>query len=452
MFAPWSIVILLLSEALIVVTCYVAAIAYFIDGDIGLYLTDENGAGRVAIVALSILFGLYFVDLYSRVYSRSRIWLVQQISLVIGSAFLLQAFLSYASRNLILPKWVMIGGSLLAFLGLTVWRLIYAKILTEAVPRERVLMIGLSPGMEELSAELMDRPELGADLAGGVGEKEEIEAAGLPWLGVIGDMSAIVEKVQPNRLIISPREHEHELPYADLLQYRMKGIIIEESAIAFERTFGRILIDDMTAREFLFGGRLGAGPLLSKLQAFYSIVLSIIGIIITSPIMIFAAIGVKLTSPGPIFFKQNRVGLNGRVFQVWKFRSMYVNVDPFTGPKGRDPRITPLGWYLRKLRIDELPQFFNVLRGEMLVVGPRPEIPEFTRVFIEKIPVYQQRLLVKPGITGWAQINHKVEENLEDTVRKLGYDLYYLKYTSLALDLYVIFHTAKIMLLSRGAR
>jgi lipopolysaccharide/colanic/teichoic acid biosynthesis glycosyltransferase len=171
--------------------------------------------------------------------------------------------------------------------------------------------------------------------------------------------------------------------------------------------------------------------------------------------MALVYIVVKLTSPGPSIFKQKRVGQNGVDFFLYKFRSMYVDAEARTGPvwaSKNDPRITPVGRWLRLLRLDELPQFFNVIRGEMALVGPRPERPEFCAVLEKQIPFYHQRHVVKPGITGWAQINHKYAETIEDTSTKLEYDLYYVKHLAPALDAYIIFHTLKVMVLSRGAQ
>ena len=171
--------------------------------------------------------------------------------------------------------------------------------------------------------------------------------------------------------------------------------------------------------------------------------------------MLLTAAVVKLTSPGPALFRQQRVGKDGRIFTLYKFRSMYLDAEMSSGAvwaKADDPRITRIGKWIRKLRIDELPQLFNVLKGEMSVVGPRPERPEFVCELSQRIPYYAQRHCVKPGITGWAQINHRYADTVEDTIIKLEYDLFYIKNLAPALDAFIIFHTAKVMLLSRGAR
>lgn len=179
------------------------------------------------------------------------------------------------------------------------------------------------------------------------------------------------------------------------------------------------------------------------------------GFLVALPIMAITAVLVKLTSPGPVFFSQERVGLNNRVFKLYKFRSMRADAEKNTGAvwaTRNDPRVTSIGKWLRKLRIDELPQLINVLKGEMSMVGPRPERPEFVDQLARQIPYYRQRLAVRPGVTGWAQINHKYGDTLEDTIRKVEYDLYYIKHIAFTLDIYIIFHTIKTMLLRRGAQ
>jgi exopolysaccharide biosynthesis polyprenyl glycosylphosphotransferase len=187
----------------------------------------------------------------------------------------------------------------------------------------------------------------------------------------------------------------------------------------------------------------------------YSLPLALIGAIALSPVMLIVAILVKLTSPGPVFHRQKRVGLNDSTFTLYKFRSMRQDAEALTGPvwaQKDDPRVTAMGRWLRRLRLDELPQLFNVMRGEMSLVGPRPERPEFVSKLIEQIPYYSYRHCVKPGITGWAQINHKYGDTLEDAVIKLEYDLYYIKNLAISLDTFIIFHTLKVMLFSEMAQ
>jgi lipopolysaccharide/colanic/teichoic acid biosynthesis glycosyltransferase len=191
------------------------------------------------------------------------------------------------------------------------------------------------------------------------------------------------------------------------------------------------------------------------LQSIYSMGIAIIGSILLSPVMMLVFLLVRLSSRGPALYRQTRVGKNDVLFTLYKFRSMSADAEAASGAvwaKKDDPRVTPLGKWLRRLRLDELPQLFNVLKGEMAIVGPRPERPEFVKELEKKIPYYRQRHCIKPGITGWAQVNHKYGDTLEDTIIKLEYDLYYIKNLAPALDAYIIFHTLKVMLLSRGSQ
>jgi len=190
-------------------------------------------------------------------------------------------------------------------------------------------------------------------------------------------------------------------------------------------------------------------------QAMYSWILGLAGFIIGLPLMVAVALAVKLFSKGPVFYRQTRVGRGGVPFTLYKFRSMYPDAEVKSGAVWAtkdDPRVTPIGRWLRKLRLDEMPQLFNVIRGDMSLVGPRPERPEFVQMLQEKIPYYRQRSCVKPGVTGWAQINHKYGDTVEDVTIKLEYDLYYIKNLAPSLDAYILFHTAKTVLLGRGAQ
>ncbi len=250
-------------------------------------------------------------------------------------------------------------------------------------------------------------------------------------------------------------ERRNRLPMQDLLDIRFGGVHIEDAADTYEMALRRICSRKIQPSQLIFSSGLGPRPHAIAIQSFYSLVIGVLGLLLFSPLMLLTAAAVRLTSPGPILYRQRRVGINGKIFTVYKFRSMYVDAEARTGAvwaKKDDPRITPIGKWLRKLRLDELPQFWNVVKGDMVIVGPRPERPEFVEILAQQIPYYRQRLAVKPGITGWAQINHKYGDTELDAMIKLEYDLYYIKNVAAALDFYIIFHTVKVMLLSRGAQ
>jgi exopolysaccharide biosynthesis polyprenyl glycosylphosphotransferase len=236
---------------------------------------------------------------------------------------------------------------------------------------------------------------------------------------------------------------------------RFSGIHFEEEPDTFESTFGRVLTRQLRPSRLIFSTELGPGRRSLLWHSLYSTVVAVLVTPIFLPVTAIVAVLVKLTSAGPVFHRQVRVGLNGAPFTVYKFRSMHVNAEAQTGAvwaKRDDPRVTKIGKWLRRLRLDETPQLLNVLRGEMSLVGPRPERPEFVKSLSEQIPFYSYRHCVKPGITGWAQINYKYGDTLEDTIIKLEYDLYYIKNLALWLDTFIIFHTLKVMLFSETAQ
>jgi exopolysaccharide biosynthesis polyprenyl glycosylphosphotransferase len=301
----------------------------------------------------------------------------------------------------------------------------------------------------------LERPELGLSAIGYLGDQEGSIALPLPRLGVMQDLRAIVAQTRPDRIVVGLSERRQRLPVFDLLDLRLSGIAIEEAARTYEMAFGRVCISELRPSQLIFSAELGPRRHSVQWQRLYSFFIALVGTVVTAPLMLIVAVLVKLTSPGPVLYRQKRVGHRDVPFMVYKFRSMRVDAEAKTGAvwaATNDPRITPLGRWIRKLRLDELPQLFNVLRGEMSIVGPRPERPEFVKTLNEQIPFYRQRHCVKPGITGWAQINHKYGDTLEDTIVKLEYDLYYIKNLAPSLDAYIIFHTLKVMLLSRGAQ
>jgi exopolysaccharide biosynthesis polyprenyl glycosylphosphotransferase len=250
-------------------------------------------------------------------------------------------------------------------------------------------------------------------------------------------------------------ERRNRMPVAELLELRFSGRIIEEAAAAFERVCGRVCLKELRPSQLIYSGELGPRPQNLIVQTVSNRIIAAVGLVVASPIMAITALAVKFSSPGPILYRQVRVGMDDVPFTVYKFRSMRVDAEATTGAvtaSKDDPRVTRVGRIIRKIRFDELPQLYNTLKGDMSIVGPRPERPEFVRELSLKIPYYRQRHCVRPGITGWAQVNFKYGETLEDTITKLEYDLYYIKNMSLSLDTYIIFHTVKTMLLSRGAQ
>lgn len=459
-FIPASVVGLLISEILLVFFCYVAAslvhTSFFQTTylDPWTYLVAQHNIWKLLIVVALIILGMYFQDLYADLRVNSRVLLVQQVCLSVGCSLLLMAFLGFMYPNLLLGRWLMILGSLAVVVVLPLWRLLYWRYVVVAFRSERVLLIGNAAILAEVAHELLSKPEFGYRIIGYLCEEQPCDFP-VTCLGKVTDLREVCQRERPTRIVVGMAERRNRLPVQDLLEIRFGGVIIEDAADSYEMALRRVCSRQIQPSQLIFSSELGPRPHALAIQNFYSISIGLAGMLLFSPLMLLTALAVKLTSPGPVFYRQRRVGMNGKIFWVYKFRSMYVDAEARTGAvwaKKDDPRITPIGKWLRKLRLDELPQFWNVVRGDMSIVGPRPERPEFVDILGHQIPYYRQRLAVKPGITGWAQINHKYGDTQLDAMIKLEYDLYYIKNVSAALDFYIIFHTVKVMLLSRGAQ
>jgi len=455
---PSAIVALIVSEAILIFSCYLLAVYVTVDAAPDIYLLDDNGLWGILLITLLILIVMYFVDLYEDYRSRSQIALVQQYCLVIGVAFLVQALLNYGRWNtLVLPKWTMVYGSVGALVVLPLWRLTFTTVLLKAVGARRLLFLGSSRAVQDIIQRIFERPELGLAAVGYLDNDPSgpLELCAATRLGSVADLDTVVSEEKPDAIVVGMTERRQNLPVERLLELRLSGIHVEEASTTYEAVFGRVSTRDLRPSQLIFSAELGPRGQSITIQSAYSFAMALLVLVPALPVMLIVAILVKLSSPGPILLRQQRVGFNGAPFTIYKFRSMNANAEAKTGAiwaAKDDPRITPLGRWLRKLRLDELPQLFNVIRGEMSVVGPRPERPEFVAVLQEKIPYYRQRHCVKPGITGWAQINHKYGDTIEDTMIKLEYDLYYIKHLAWSLDAYIIFHTAKTMLFGRGAQ
>jgi sugar transferase (PEP-CTERM system associated) len=456
-FIPVGTLTLLLSEIVLVTSAFVLATYFSLDVDPTVFLLYDGGWIRIALVLLSILIGLHFHDLYSHFFVKSRIVLIQQLCLVMGVAFLTQGLIAYLNANLRVPIRVMVVGSSVTVVAIFFWRIFFSTYALHVVGRDHLLLVGGSPLLEDIGKHIADHPEMGLMVSGYVDDRHEPGAviAGAKVLGPMSSLREIVRATQPHRIVVGLFERRNRMPVSELLELRFAGNIIEEVATTYERVCGRVCLKEIRPSQLIFSGELGPRPQNLLYQRLSNLFVAIVGLIIGSPIMLLTALAVRLSSPGPILYRQVRVGLDDSLFTVYKFRSMRVDAEAGTGAvwaQKDDPRVTNVGRVIRRIRFDELPQLFNVLKGEMSIVGPRPERPEFVRALSEQIPYYRQRHCVRPGITGWAQINYKYGDTLEDTITKLEYDLYYIKNMSTALDNYIIFHTLKAMLLSRGAQ
>jgi sugar transferase (PEP-CTERM system associated) len=254
--------------------------------------------------------------------------------------------------------------------------------------------------------------------------------------------------------VIALADRRGQLPIDDLLRAKLSGVRVEDAATTYERMTGKILVDDLKPSWLIFSDGFGASwatRLVKRLADFFG---ALLGTVLCAPVMLLTALAVRLDSPGPVLYRQERVGENGRPFTLFKFRSMRNDAEQGTPiwAKDGDARVTRVGRFIRLTRLDELPQFWNVLRGEMSFVGPRPERPFFVQQLAQAIPFYMARHAVKPGVTGWAQVRYRYGASVEDALEKLRYDLYYMKHLSIVFDLMILLDTVKVMVCRKGAQ
>lgn len=456
-FIPTSVVTLLLSEIVLVLLAFLIAVYLVLPAEFDTFLLYDDGLVRILGIVLVISLTLYYQDMYAELRVRSKVLLLQRLLFTTGIVLIIEAMLIYVVPGLMLPRDVMVFGCGIALVGLFGWRLVYARGVLKALGVRRILFLGSNAACVGAAERILHSPQLGFMSVGFVDDRlaPGADLAGTSVLGPISQLREIVSASNPDSIVVGMAERRNNMPVADLLDLRFQGIRIQEAAALYETVFGRVPVAELRPSQLIYMTELGPEPGNMRIQLMYSIAIASVALLISLPVMLLVAIAVRLTSPGPILFRQSRVGLNGRPFTLYKFRSMVADAEAKTGAvwaQRNDPRVTVIGGYLRKLRLDELPQLINVIRGEMSIVGPRPERPEFVNVLSEQIPFYRQRHCVRPGITGWAQINYKYGDTIQDTIVKLEYDLYYIKNLAPPLDFYIMFQTAKVMLFTRSGQ
>lgn len=323
---------------------------------------------------------------------------------------------------------------------------------------DRLLMIGDGEIARLLESEITERHDPGYEVIGyilpgqmGVGAT----SAGKPIFGGYESIVSTVKAEGIHRVIVCLPERRGNLPMIELLNCRLQGIKVEEGELLYERITGKIAVAKLRPSYLIFSEGFNRSKFNYIFKRALDLVLAVIGMVLASPICLLTALLIKLESRGPVFFSQTRVGKEGRIFRILKFRSMRQDAEKESGPVWageQDPRITRIGAIIRKLRIDEIPQLINILRNDMSFVGPRPERPFFVDELKKDIPFYTERLVVKPGLTGWAQVNYRYGASKDDAVEKLQYDLYYIKNISIYLDIIILFRTIKVVVLGFGAR
>jgi len=447
------VLIVLTIDAVLLYASYASALLFVYGAAGPVVFWSEGGFLSVAVVALSFVLAMYYQDMYTTL-TVPRIALLNHLATSAGVAFVVAGLAAYFFSDARLPLRLMLGGGALSTIALFAWRNVYRR-LSHGLGEQSVLFVGANSAVRQIAENLRRRNVTEIRVLGYTGAADPNTTAAVgPCLGPLDRVAEIARSTRPDRVVVGLTEMRGNLPVSQLVDLRCDQFRVEHASSLFESVFGRVAVTDLPPSALIFSKGLRPRRTLLVRRDLYLLPLVLLATLASLPLMLLAAIAVKLSSPGPVLFRQKRVGLGGKVFTLYKFRSMYIDAEARTGAvwaSKDDPRVTPVGKWLRRFRIDELPQFWNVLSGSMSLVGPRPERPEFVSILSQKIPYYPQRHSVRPGITGWAQINHKYGDTIEDSVIKLEYDLYYIKHLSISLDLYILFHTLKTMLQQKGA-
>jgi sugar transferase (PEP-CTERM system associated) len=449
---PTRTVLLLLCETLVVGGCFLAATWIMHGPDASLVLQDEQGIYKIAAVTLITIVLSYYFDLYEPQIVSVPIQIYFRILLVLGfNCFILSAILSYYP-DFSLGPYVWVFGFTLLAPALIFLRKAYEWAIAQKILRERIYVLGAGEYARSIVNIIRSRPNLGMEVVDWEDVQLEPSERKKLWIETLDRISQARPTV--HRIIVAVETRRGELPVQELLSLRFQGIIIEDVGALRERLDGKIQLDGLRPSDFLYAEGFRLRPYQQFTRQIVSILAAAAGLLIFLPFFPFVVLAVKLSSKGPVFFRQPRVGMAGRIFEVIKFRTMFTDAEAGGArwATKNDPRVTKIGGFLRKTRIDEVPQLWNVLRGDMGFVGPRPERPEFVAWLGDELPFYYLRNLIRPGLTGWAQVRYGYGATLAETKEKLEYDLYYIKHMSLGLDLLIMFETIKTILRRRGAQ
>jgi sugar transferase (PEP-CTERM system associated) len=455
----WRLFLLLGCESALIIEAVVFAAWLRLGAAAWDLMANENGWWKAALIAAVCQVCLYYSDLYDlRIVADRRELFVRALQ-SLGAASLVLALLYYLFPDLVLGRGVFLIAAAFVVGIIIGWRVAFQWLARRARPTERLLLVGTGVAAADLVLELRDRhAELGVEIVGFV-DTDRSQAGQLPEgpgiIGTIDDIPAIVRDRDVDRVVVSLADARGKLPMERLLEMKLAGVQFDHLATVYEEYTGKIAVENLRPSWLIFSEGFRKTPALSAMKRGGDIAAAVAGLILASPLLVICAALVRLTSAGPVVYHQVRVGQHGKDFRVHKFRSMRQDAEAATGAvwakAGNDPRVTWLGRILRRTRLDELPQLWNVLVGDMSLVGPRPERPEFVKDLTVQIPFYGQRHVVKPGLTGWAQVRYAYGASVEDSMEKLQYDLFYIKNLSMPLDIYIILETIKTVLMRRGS-
>jgi len=450
---PVRTLVLLIGEALIVGFSFVLGTLWSVDSLLRLNnaLFIEGGFLKILGLTAVVLFLSHGFDLYDSSQIGAKLEQAFRMLFVLGLVALVLGAVMYLFPAFLPVKDAAFPGVVILAVALFTWRSAYAWILRQPFFRERVYVLGSGERAERLVNGLRKRSKLGIEVVGWTGTIE----SELTRETVAEHLVDLVQRTKAHRVIVAMPDRRQNLPVDELLALRVQGVKVEEATSWLERINGRIEVEQLYPSWLIFTDGFRFNNVFRFVRRVLNFSVALVGLILSLPLLLPVMLAVKLSSPGPALYKQKRVGRGGVEFYCYKFRTMRKDAEADTGATWAtddDPRITKVGKFLRAARLDEIPQLWCVLKGDMHFVGPRPERPEFVEWLSKEIPYYGVRHVVRPGITGWAQVQYKYGNTLADAREKLQYDLFYIKNASVGLDLLIMFQTIKIVILGRGAK
>jgi sugar transferase (PEP-CTERM system associated) len=445
-------------ESVLIFSSVIIAVYVRFGNDAVLYIISEPVVPKALLITLICQISLYYFDLYDFKVTNSNMELGIRLLQALGISSITLAVIYYIFPSFIIGRGIFLITLFFLVAFVASWRLSYDWVLKTRRFTNRVLIIGSGDLAREITREILNKKDSGFYVVGFLeydSDKVGTSIINPKVIGTYNHLPQIAINKNVDKIVVAIQEKRGKMPMKELLECRLKGMDIEDGTTFYERITGKVAVENINPSSLIFSKGFNHLRITTTLKQFFDMTLSAVGLTLLSPSFLIVSLLIKIDSRGPIFFSQKRVGKDGKVYSLVKFRSMRNNAESLTGPvwaQTDDDRVTRVGRIIRKTRIDELPQIFNVLKGDMSIVGPRPERPFFVKKLEKGVPYYSLRLCVKPGITGWAQINYNYGASVEDSLKKLQYDLYYIKNMSIFFDLYIIFKTIKVVLFGKGAR
>ncbi len=425
------------------------------------WLTFKHLVSRKAVlIALVCQTCLYYNDLYDLNITNTLSELTIRLLQALGVAAIILSGVYFLFPQAIIAKGVFVVSIIFVICLMAIWRFLYTLVLDKGWFNQKIIFIGSGKLVRNIIGEIKEKKDSGYEIVGVLQnsscppEKSDLQAEVICSHNYQG-LSDLVKERGVKKVVVALEEKRGALPINELLKCRVEGIDVLDGNSFYEMLTGKLVVEHMNPGWLVFSEGFKRSRWRWLLKRCGDIFLSLLMLILLMPLIVLVAIIIKIDSPGPVFFSQERTGERKKKYKIYKFRSMVANAEAQSGPvwaQSNDSRVTKFGHFIRLTRIDEIPQLWNVLRGEMSFVGPRPEREFFIKKLEELIPYYGERFSAKPGLTGWAQVCYPYGASVEDAVEKLNYDLFYIKNMSFLMDMMIVMRTVKTVLFAKGAR